>query len=105
MLELAGHTQPALNLLGLGAAAIETLVGYAIETARDEASEPLRSGATGLTMRTAGLLSGPLPLFLRLVGMRSKRARRVAAAVTIAGSLVTRFAWVEAGKASAAKSR
>jgi hypothetical protein len=40
---------------------------------------------------------------LRLIGMKSKKARRVAAAITIAGSLVTRFAWVEAGKKSAAQ--
>jgi hypothetical protein len=37
-----------------------------------------------------------VPLFLRLMGKR-----KAAAAATLAGSLVTRFAWVEAGKASA----
>ena len=36
------------------------------------------------------------PLFLRLMGKR-----RGAAVATLAGSLLTRFAWVEAGKVSA----
>jgi len=41
---------------------------------------------------------------LRLLGTRSKRARSAAAASALLGSLITRIAWVEAGKASAAGS-
>jgi formate-dependent nitrite reductase membrane component NrfD len=93
MLELRDHDEPALNALGLLAAAFETWSGFQLERRRKP----------GTTMRVAGVLSGPVPLVLRLLGVRSKRARRVAAAVTIAGSLVTRFAWVEAGKKSAAQ--
>ena len=46
-------------------------------------------------MRAAGLLSGPVPLALRLL-------RRVPAAAiaSIAGALVTRFAWIRAGQIS-----
>jgi hypothetical protein len=80
LLELRGHRSPALNALGLGAAIFESLPS--IETER-------------ALLRIAGALSGPIPLFLRLLG-----ARKGAAASTLLGSLMTRFAWVEAGKAS-----
>jgi formate-dependent nitrite reductase membrane component NrfD len=101
LLQLRDHDEPALNALGILAAAFETWMGFSIERAQGAASAPLRRGPTGTTMGIAGALSGPIPLALRLVGARSKKARRVAAALSIAGSLVTRFAWVEAGKASA----
>src|SRR5450759_3731073 len=61
----------------------------------------LRRGATGATIRIGGFFSGPLPLALRLLGIRSKRARLAAAASALLGSLITRLAWIEAGKASA----
>jgi hypothetical protein len=96
LLELRGHRAEALNALGLGAAIFETLAGAAIEGRSDRESEPLRHGATGRLTRLGGTLSGPIPLVLRLLG-----ARKGAAISTLIGSLITRFAWVEAGKASA----
>jgi formate-dependent nitrite reductase membrane component NrfD len=101
ILQLRGHDQPALNLLGIVAAAFESWTGLEIESDDSIASEPLRKGMTGITIRLGGLFSGPLPLVLRLIGLRSKRARRAAAVASLVGSIVTRFAWVEAGKASA----
>lgn len=89
MLELLGHEQSALNILGFVAAIAETVIGYQMGT------EPT------LAMKAGGVLSGPLPALLRLAGFRSKRLRRVAAGVSILGSLVTRIAWVDAGKSSA----
>ena len=82
LLELRGHRAPALNSLALG--------GALFETAAPEAQH------TKLA-RAAGALSGPIPFLLRLVG-----ARKLAAVATLAGSLATRVAWIEAGKASAA---
>ena len=105
LLVLRGHDEPALNILGLAAAAFETYMGIEIESCDDIESEPLRKGSTGLTTRIGGFFSGPLPLALRLLGIRSKRARRVAAASALLGSLLTRVAWIEAGKASAADPR
>jgi hypothetical protein len=96
LLELRGHRLPALNGLALGAAIFETLTGAAIEGRRDAESEPLRHGRSGRLTRLGGTLSGPVPLLLRLLG-----ARKAAAASTLLGSLITRFAWVEAGKVSA----
>ncbi len=95
LLELRGHRSSALNNIGMASSAVETAVGYSIETSKDRVSEPLRGGL----VRAASILSGPIPLFLRLFG-RSRRARTAAAISTLAGSLMTRFAWVEAGKAS-----
>lgn len=96
LLELRGHREPGLNALGLGAAIFETATGSAIEGRRDRESEPLRQGPTGRLTRLGGMLSGPIPLALRLLG-----ARKAAAIATLTGSLITRFAWVEAGRASA----
>jgi len=96
LLELRGHRDPALNALGLGAAIFETATGAAIEGRTDPQSEPLRHGPTGRLTFLGGVLSGPLPLALRLL-----RKRRAAAVSTLVGSLITRFAWVAAGKASA----
>jgi len=101
LLTLRGHDDAALNVLGLAAAAFETYMGIEIEANDDIESEPLRRGPTGITTRIGGFFSGPLPLVLRLLGIRSKRARRAAAASALLGSLITRVAWVEAGKASA----
>src|SRR5207244_3874734 len=104
-IELRGHDIPALNALGLAAAIVETSMGAEIESDDAIESEPLRRGATGTTIRIGGFFSGPLPLLLRLLGIRSKRARRAAAASALLGSLITRLAWIEAGKASAKDSR
>lgn len=86
LLELRGHTQPALNILGTAAASVETLTS--IIAPPDNLS------------RLAATLSGPVPLALRILG-RTKHARRFAAVSSLAGSLLTRFAWVQAGKKSA----
>lgn len=95
LLELRGHDDDALNAIGLGAAIFETVASFAIETGDDRASAPLRDGRTGLLTKLAGAFAGPIPLALRLLG-----ARKGAAVSTLVGSLLTRFAWVEAGKAS-----
>jgi len=105
LLTLRGHDDQALNVLALAAAAFEMYTGIEIESDRTVDSEPLRRGGTGFTTRIGGFFSGPLPLVLRLIGIRSKRARRAAAASALLGSLITRVAWVEAGKASAADPR
>jgi Polysulphide reductase, NrfD len=83
LLELRGHRQPALNSLALGAAIFES-------------AAPNEEGAL---MKAAGALSGPVPFVLRLIGKR-----KAAAAATLLGSLLTRFAWVEAGRASVRRS-
>jgi formate-dependent nitrite reductase membrane component NrfD len=68
LLELRGHQDDALNALGLGATVFET-------------------GAE--LGKLAGVLSGPVPFLLRLFGKR-----KAAAACSVLGSMITRFAWV-----------
>jgi formate-dependent nitrite reductase membrane component NrfD len=88
LLELRGHKDAALNMLGLAAAVFETGADLAIEAKAVEKKTQL--------LHLAGALAGPLPFVLRLFGKR-----KAAAAATLLGSLITRFAWVEAGKKAA----
>jgi formate-dependent nitrite reductase membrane component NrfD len=90
LLQLRGHDDRALTMLAIGAAVFETAAAV-------RAKSPV--------MKAAELLSGPVPLALRLLGTRSKRARRAAAAASLLGSLLTRLAWVEEGRESARHSR
>jgi polysulfide reductase-like protein len=101
LLELLGHTDPALNTLGLVAASVETAAGAVIESDRGPASRTLRDTRSGWVTRAGGVLSGPVPLMLRLAGIRSPAARRAAAAITVAGAVLTRFGWWAAGRESA----
>jgi formate-dependent nitrite reductase membrane component NrfD len=105
ILELAGNNSEALNRIAIGAAAVETYMGAAIELGSTPGTEPLRTGTSGYAMRSAGILSGPIPLALRLLSLRSKSRkrglRRAAAISSVVGSLLTRWAWIHAGIASA----
>ena len=108
VLELLGSEDSrALNVLGIGACAMETYEGFHLEMMRDpRVNAPLKHGTSGWITRAGGMLSGPLPLLLRLFAgssgsARSRKMRRTAAWASIAGSLLTRIGWVRAGHASA----
>lgn len=107
VLELMGNEDStALNLIGIGAAALETYEGFHLEMKRDPViNEPLKHGVSGWVTRAGGVLSGPVPLALRLAalisGRRATKLRRLAAWSGIAGSILTRYGWVRAGHASA----
>ena len=101
ILELVGHRDRALNALGMGVAAVETAIGVALESRRNPANDPIKQGWSGRVTRAGGLLSGPVPLALRLLANRSRIARRLAAVSTIAGSLLTRVGWLAAGRVAA----
>jgi formate-dependent nitrite reductase membrane component NrfD len=105
ILELRGHTNSALNKIGIGATVVETAIGASLELGKKPATQPLHHGLTGWTMRLAGLLSGPVALALRLLSLTSRfrasnQLRKAAAISSVAGSLITRWAWVYAGRAS-----
>jgi formate-dependent nitrite reductase membrane component NrfD len=108
ILELCGNDAEALNQIALGAAAIETAMGASLELSSKPGTKDLRTGTGGWSMRTAGLLSGPLPLVLRLLSLKKngprRNLRRAAAISSLAGSLLTRWAWIQAGKTSAGDS-
>jgi hypothetical protein len=107
ILEVMGHRKSrALQALGLGAAIFESWEGLRIEARTHSELDPLKHGASGWITRAGGMLSGPLPAALRVASFfgskrTSTRLRRVAAWSAIAGSLITRFAWVHAGHVSA----
>lgn len=107
LLELLGHDRnPALNIIGLVASSVEAAEGVRIETNPHPVAEPLKHGYSGWIIRTGGMLSGPIPLGLRFASLftpkeTSRKLRRIAAASSIAGSLITRYAWIEAGHVSA----
>ena len=101
---VARPSRSALNLLGAGAAAVETLIGASLELSSREALVPLKQDWTGQVVRAGGVLSGPVPLALRLIAGRSPSARKAAALSTIVGSFLTRVGWLAAGRASAARS-
>jgi hypothetical protein len=99
LLELMGHRDSrALNMLGIASTLWETWEGFHLEGRREAALQPLKFGPSGWITRAGGVLSGPIPLVLRLGG---KRMRKWAALSGIAGSLLTRMGWVQAGKSSA----
>ena len=104
LLELMGHEDsPALNALGALAAVFESLEGLNIEMEMDRVNDPLKRGVSGAITRAGGVLSGPIPLLLRVAAAvsGSREMRRAAALTTLAGALLTRFAWLRAGHASA----
>jgi len=104
ILELLGHEDShALNVLGMMAAAWETYEGVHIETRAERELRPLKRGTSGWVVRAGGLLSGPLPAALRLACLfsNSRKLRQAAAVAGIAGSILTRYGWMSAGKASA----
>jgi len=103
LLELMGHRDGALNALGAGAALVETIVGGQIEWRQSEALRPLKHDTSGAITRLGGVLSGPVPLALRILAGRSHRARTLAAASTFVGSFMTRMGWLAAGRTSAGR--
>jgi Polysulphide reductase, NrfD len=107
LLELMGHDKSrALQALGVGASLIECWEGWRIESSRKSVLAPLKYGGSGALARTGGALSGPVPAALRILSLmtakkRSRKLRQLAAVSSVAGSLLTRIAWIRAGHVSA----
>jgi hypothetical protein len=106
LLELMGHRKSrALQTLGIGAAIFECWEGLRLEGRRTTRVDPLKHGTSGLLTRAGGAMTGPIPLGLRLLSLasreRSSSLRKWAAASAVAGSLLTRIAWIYAGHVSA----
>ena len=107
ILELMGHADSRpLQALALGAAMFESLEGLRIESRSQPHLDPLKYGASGWVTRAGGALSGPIPALLRLASLfggeqRSRSFRRWAALSAVAGSLLTRVGWIQAGHESA----
>ena len=107
LLELSGYqNRTSLNLLGLLSCGAETAEFVQALSDRKPETEPIRRGSSGALVQAAAVLSGPVPLGLRVASMftgkqRSRSLRIAAACCGIVGSLCLRFGWLSAGKASA----
>ncbi len=101
ILELAGFLNPVTQVLGFAAAGIETLLGAWFEVHRPAANAPLHHGRSAVMFRIAGAMAGPGALLIRLVWGSSPAGRYAAAACFLAGALLSRYAWIWAGRASA----
>jgi len=96
-LQLTGFHLPALWALAVLSAAVETVVGLGVEISRHGAEDrALREGPSSILLRGSGLLAGPISLTLYLTGHLGW-----AGVAFLVGALVSRFGWLQAGRASA----
>ena len=102
VLELLGHHTQNLNWIGIGVAAFEAGCGLLIELDSHPAARPLHNGRSGAVLRLGGGLIGPVSLMFRIMSLAIPSLRPAAAAVMIAGALITRIGWILAGRDSAA---
>jgi hypothetical protein len=61
---------------------------------------PLREGAVGWLTRAGAALAGPTSLLLRMFSGHSSVARYIAAVRFVIGALISRYAWIAAGRVS-----
>ncbi len=96
VIELVGYRIPALHAIGLAVAAIETALWIWLEVDRHgKADRALHEGKSGWMLRGSELLTGPLSLVLRLIGLAP-----LAGISFLCGACLSRFGWIEAGRAS-----
>src|ERR1041384_5313752 len=90
LLELLGHRIPPLNAIGMFAAVVETvlLIWLSIDK-HGVADRAIHQHRSGWLIRISGVLTGPLPLVLRIFG-----AIPLAAISFLLGALVSRFGWI-----------
>ena len=101
ILELAGFLIPATQIIGFAASGIETLIEVFLEVRKRPVDAPLHHGRSGTTLRIAGLLEGPGAFALRLFWGSVPAGRYAAAICFLVGALLSRYAWIWAGRASA----
>ena len=100
VLELLGFLVPVTQFIGIVASAVETLVAIIIELRGRYVDRPLREGAVGWLTRAGAALAGPVSLLLRIFSGHNPVARYMAAACFVIGALISRYAWIGAGRVS-----
>src|SRR5579872_1473722 len=101
ILELLGFLIPATQTLGFVASGIETILEIFLEVRKRPVDAPLHHGKSGWMLRISGFLEGPAALLLRIFWGSSPLGRQAAAICFILGALLSRYAWIWAGRASA----
>jgi hypothetical protein len=101
ILELSGFFIPATQILGFIAAGLEIIFEALFAIRKRDVDAPLHHGRSGIAFLIAGLLEGPTALVIRIVWGAYPSGRRAAAICFLAGSLLSRYAWVWAGRLSA----
>ena len=94
LLELLGHRIAPLNAIGLFATAVETLLLIWLSlNQHGVADRAIHEHRSGWLIRIGGILTGPLALVLRLIGLIP-----LAAISFLVGALISRFGWIAVGK-------
>jgi formate-dependent nitrite reductase membrane component NrfD len=101
ILELSGFFIPATQFLGFITAGLEIVFEALFEIRKPSVDAPLHQGRSGIAFRIAGLLEGLIALAIRIVWGSAPGGRRAAAICFLAGSLLSRYAWIWAGRVSA----
>jgi len=100
VLELLGFLVPVTQFIGVVAGTVETVVAILIELRGRYVDRPLREGAVGWLTRAGAALAGPTSLLLRSFSGHSSVGRYVAAVCFVIGALISRYAWIGAGRVS-----
>ena len=97
LLVLIGFNRSPLIAVGIATALVETAAALWLLVRRHGAVDrALHRGRSGLVLQLSELLTGPIALALWLTNIR------IAAALCfLAGSILSRFGWLDAGRASA----
>jgi hypothetical protein len=96
LLELLGHRIVPLNAIGLFAAAVETMLLIWLSLNKHAAADrAIHEHGSGWLIRAGEVLTGPIPLVLRLLG-----AIPFAAISFLLGALISRFGWIAVGRIS-----
>jgi hypothetical protein len=101
ILELSGFLIPATQILGFITAGLEIAFEALFEIRKPNVDAPLHHGRSGIAFRIAGLLEGLTALIIRICWGSLPGGRRAAAICFLAGSLLSRYAWIWAGRVSA----
>ena len=88
------------KFIGIVASTVETAIAILIEARGRYVDKPLREGLVGWLLRSSGILAGPVSLLLRIFGPHNPAVRDIAALCFIAGALISRHAWIAAGRVS-----
>ena len=100
ILELAGFLIPATQFLGFFASGAETMIELMLFARNRSPDAPLHHGRSGRALLIAGLMEGPVALLLRALVGATTEGRFAAAACFLVGALLSRYAWIWAGRSS-----